>query len=73
MTDAPGREPSLAELQALASHAAQRAALYRRRVLLGRGEPRRLAEFERREQGAAGRLRRAKAAAAAPHHERRTP
>lgn len=57
---AAGREPSLTELEALASHASQRAALYRRRVLLGRGEPRRLAELERVHEGAVGRLRRAR-------------
>lgn len=53
-----GREPKLAELQALADHATQRLALYRRKILLGRGEPRRLAELERTAKGAADRLRR---------------
>jgi hypothetical protein len=52
-------EPSLDELRALARHADQRLALYRRRVYLGRGEPRRLAELERIAEGAAQRLRRA--------------
>ena len=54
-----GREPSLSELRALARHARDRVALYRRRVLLGRGEPRRLAELERVSDGAAGRVARA--------------
>jgi hypothetical protein len=54
-----GREPSVGELRALAAHARQRVALYRRRVLLGRGEPRRLAELERVSDGAAGRVKRA--------------
>jgi hypothetical protein len=52
-------EPSLDELRALARHADQRLALYRRRLYLGRGEPRRLAELERIAEGAAQRLRRA--------------
>lgn len=47
------------ELRALAVHAEGRAALYRRKVLLGRGEPRRLAELERI---AAGATKRAKGA-----------
>jgi hypothetical protein len=56
----PGdHEPSAAELRALADHATQRLALYRRRVYLGRGEQRRLAELERIAKGAADRLRRA--------------
>jgi hypothetical protein len=45
--DARVREPSLVDLKALALHARQRLALYRRRYLLGRGEPQRLAELER--------------------------
>jgi hypothetical protein len=52
-------EPSLDELRALARHADQRLALYRRRIYLGRGDPRRLAELERIAEGAAARLRRA--------------
>lgn len=52
-------EPSLAELRALAEHAANRHALYRRKVLLGRGDPRRLTELERIATGAADRLKRA--------------
>jgi hypothetical protein len=56
-------EPSIAELAALAEHAAQRLALYRRRTYLGQGDPKRLAELERVAQGAAERLRRARAAA----------
>jgi hypothetical protein len=53
------RQPSVAELRALAEHASQRLALYRRKMYLGRGEPRRLAELERIAKGAADRLRRA--------------
>ena len=60
-----GREPSIDELSRLAQHAQQRVALYRRRVLTGRGDPRALAELERVSAGAAGRLRRAR--------DRRTP
>jgi hypothetical protein len=56
------RKPSLAELRAVAEHAALRVALYRRRTYLGRGEPRRLAELERIAKGAADRLRRARRA-----------
>lgn len=54
------REPSLEDLKALAVHAQQRVSLYRRKVLLGRGEPRELAELERISTGAAGRLRQAR-------------
>jgi predicted metal-dependent hydrolase len=54
------RKPSLAELRAVAEHAALRVALYRRRTYLGRGAPRRLAELERIAKGAADRLRRAR-------------
>jgi hypothetical protein len=54
------RQPSLAELRALADHASRRLALYRRKMNLGRGEQRRLAELERIAKGAADRLRRAR-------------
>jgi predicted metal-dependent hydrolase len=54
------RKPSLAELRAVAEHAALRVALYRRRTYLGRGAPRRLAELERIAEGAGDRLRRAR-------------
>jgi maleate cis-trans isomerase len=60
------REPSLTELEALAEHTAQRVALYRRRMYLGRGTAPRLAEIEREADGAAARLRRAREAAARP-------
>lgn len=60
------REESLDELEALAAHADQRLALYRRKVFLGRGEPRRLAELERMSAGATGRLRRARERKAGP-------
>ena len=52
-------ELSVAELRALADHAAQRLALYRRRMYLGRGDAHRLAELVRISKGAADRLRRA--------------
>jgi hypothetical protein len=54
-----GREPSLEELRAEATHAAQRLALYRRKVLLGGGDRRVLASRERLSHGADARLRRA--------------
>jgi len=57
-------EPSLAELKAEADHAAQRLALYRRKILTGRGDDRRLAELQRIADGAAQRLARARARAA---------
>jgi hypothetical protein len=44
------------ELRADAAHTKTRAALYRRKILLGRGEARRLDELERRSSGAAKRL-----------------
>ena len=52
-------EPSIADLRAEAAHASQRLALYRRRILLGRGDPVRLAELQRVADGADQRLRRA--------------
>ncbi len=52
-------EPSVAELRAEAAHAAQRLALYRRRILLGRGDQVRLAELQRVADGADQRLKRA--------------
>lgn len=51
--------PSLEQLRAEASYARERLALYRRRVLLGQGDPRRLAELKRIADGALKRLRRA--------------
>jgi maleate cis-trans isomerase len=54
------REPTIAELKALADHARERVALYRRRVYLGRGTQERLAELERVAHGAAERLARAR-------------
>ena len=42
-----GREPSLEELRAEAAHAAQRLALYRRKILLGRGDQRVFASRQR--------------------------
>jgi hypothetical protein len=49
---------ALAELKAEARYAAERLALYRRRMLMGNGEPRVLAERERAAAGAADRLKR---------------
>lgn len=57
-----GREPSVAELKALADHATRRVMLYRRSTYVGRGDPSRLAELERVADGATARLRRALAA-----------
>jgi plasmid stability protein len=57
----PPRGVSLEELRAEANHAAQRLALYRRKMLLGQGDPRRLADMERISTGAASRLERAQA------------
>ena len=50
---------ALAALKAEASYTAERHARYRRRMLMGKGEPRVLAERERAAAGAAERLRRA--------------
>jgi hypothetical protein len=47
-----------ADLRAAARHAAERVSLYRRKLYVGRGTPRRLAELERIARGAAQRLRR---------------
>lgn len=55
---------ALAELRAEASYTAERLALYRRRMLTGKGEPRVLAERERAAAGAAERLKRAQAGSA---------
>lgn len=62
--DTDRREPSIDELRALSDHAAERVILYRRRVYLGRGDPRHLAELERIAQGAVDRLHRARERAA---------
>lgn len=53
-------EPKIAELEAEARHAAERLALYQRKVHMGKGTPQRLAELQRIAEGAAGRLRRAR-------------
>ena len=53
-------EPSLAELDALASHARQRLALYRRKTYLGRGQATKLAELERISTSAQDRAQRAR-------------
>ena len=60
------RAVALREFEAVARHAEQQLALYRRRIYLGRGEPSRLAELQRESDGANGRLRRARDAAGAP-------
>lgn len=49
---------ALAALKAEARYAAERLALYRRRMLMGKGDPRVLAERERAAAGAAERLKR---------------
>src|SRR4051794_18186751 len=54
-----GRETSLEELRAQTVHASQRLALYRRKILLGRGDDRVLASRQRISDGARDRLRRA--------------
>ena len=54
------RAVALREFEAVAKHAEQQLALYRRRMYLGRGDPRRLAELQREAEGAAGRLKRAR-------------
>ena len=53
------RRAALTELRAQAAYAAERLALYRRRVYAGRGDPRILAERERAARGAAERLKNA--------------
>jgi hypothetical protein len=60
-------QPSMEELRAEAVHSRQRAALYRRKILIGRGESRRLDELDRIAAGAAARL---KAAIADPSSTR---
>lgn len=55
-------EHSVAELDALAAHARQRLALYRRRIYLGRGQASKLAEMERISAGAQERAQRARRA-----------
>ena len=52
-------ERSLDDLRAEAAHASQRLALYRRKILLGRGDQRVLASRQRASDGATARLRRA--------------
>ena len=54
-----GGAPSLEELRAEAAHASQRLALYRRKILLGRGDQRVLASRQRTADGATARLRHA--------------
>jgi hypothetical protein len=70
------KDPTVPELRELAEHAARRVSVYRRRVYLGRGEPRELAELERIADGAVARLHRAragKAASPAVHNPEGTP
>jgi hypothetical protein len=52
-----GHEPSLMELKAEARYASERLALYRRKVLSGRGRSERLRELERVAAGSEKRLR----------------
>ena len=54
------RGSSPEELKAEAVYAEERLTLYRRKMLLGRGEPRRLAELERVAAGATGRAKAAR-------------
>jgi hypothetical protein len=60
-----GREPSLAELAAEATHTASRVALYEQKLYAGRGDERRLAELRREAAGAAERLALARSRATA--------
>ena len=60
----PGADAAIRDLQVVAKHAADRLALYRRRVYVGRGNLARLAELIRIAEGAAARLATAKDAAA---------
>jgi len=53
------RETPIADLRAESDHAIRRLALFRRRVYLGRADPKGLAEYERVAHGAAERLKRA--------------
>jgi hypothetical protein len=53
-------EPRIQELEAEAQHAAERLALYQRKMFMGRGTPQRFAELQRVADGAAQRLRRAR-------------
>ena len=52
--------PSIEDLEAEAVHARGRLALYKRRIYLGRGDCRRLAELQRELAGSEARLRGAK-------------
>jgi hypothetical protein len=60
----PGTDPTIRDLHAVAKHAADRLALYRRRVYVGRGNLPRLAELTRIADGAVARLATAKDVAA---------
>ncbi len=66
MTGSPGirprrpRDPTVAELSALARYATERVTLYRRKLFSGGGEPRRLVELQRVADGATVRLERAR-------------
>lgn len=60
--------PSVAELRAEAQYAAQRLALYERKVVMGNGNPTRLAELQRKAKIARDRL-----AAAQPSPPPETP
>ena len=59
-------EPKIAELEAEAVHAAERVALYQRKIHMGNGDPRRFAELKRVSDGARDRLPRARERAADP-------
>ncbi len=64
-------ERAVAELDALAAHARQRLALYRRRVYIGRGRATKLAELERISAGAQERAQRARRGGRAGNPTRR--
>jgi hypothetical protein len=66
---AGARDTSLAELEADAHHATERVALYQQKLYSGRGEVRRLDELKREAAGAADRLARGRAKAAAVAHD----
>lgn len=61
MSPRGARGPTEEELAAQVAYAAERLALYRRRIYAGRGDPKRLAELERELHGAQLRQRAAKA------------
>jgi hypothetical protein len=59
-------QPDVRDLTAEAEHAARRVSLYQQRLYAGKGDAKRLAELEREAEGAARRLRSARAGGAKP-------